>query len=72
MSIRFQRRVTIFPGIVINFGKSGFNSVTFGCRFFSLNVGRDGTYFNSSLAGTGIRYRKRLDKTTSTKSNDKN
>lgn len=70
MQVRFHRRVRLVPGLYINFGKTGFTSITIGGPWLSLNVGRTGVYLNSSLVGTGLRFRKRLDKATSTNKTD--
>lgn len=63
MSLRFQKRIRVLPFVWLNFGKTGFTSITIGGRFVSLNVGKRGVYLNGSLVGTGLRYRKRIDKT---------
>ncbi|TOP83771.1 DUF4236 domain-containing protein [Vibrio parahaemolyticus] len=60
--VRFQKRIKIFPGVHLNFGKRGFMSVTLGTRWVSVNIGRGGWYLNGSLVGTGLRVRKRLDR----------
>lgn len=58
--LRFRKRVMVFPFVWLNFGVSGFNSVTLGVRGLSLNIGRSGVYFTLSIIGTGISYRKQL------------
>jgi|GEM_PF-1547778 len=60
MSIRFRRSVTIFPGVQLNFGKSGI-SLSFGRRGATVTVGQRGTYGNVGLPGTGLSYRTRVD-----------
>ena len=53
MGVRFRRRLTLFPGVTLNFSKSGI-STTFGVPGASVNVGKDGVFFNAGIPGTGI------------------
>ena len=53
MGVRFRRRLTLFPGVRLNFSKSGV-STTFGVPGASVNVGKDGVFFNAGIPGTGI------------------
>jgi hypothetical protein len=62
--IRFHKRIKLFPGLYLNFGKRGFMSVTIGSKWVSVNIGRAGWYLNGALVGTGLRARKRLDKSS--------
>lgn len=61
MGLNFRKRVSILPGLSLNFGKRG-TSVTIGKRGASINIGKNGTYANVGVPGTGISYRERLDK----------
>lgn len=61
MGLNFRKRVTILPGLTLNFGKRG-TSVTIGKRGASVNIGKNGAYANVGVPGTGISYRERLDK----------
>ncbi|UTZ44561.1 DUF4236 domain-containing protein [Vibrio campbellii] len=66
MAIRFRKRINL--GLVkLNFGKTGFTSLTIGGRWLSLSIGRRGTYLNGSLVGSGFSFRKRLTKLASQK-----
>ncbi|MCG7545396.1 MULTISPECIES: DUF4236 domain-containing protein [Pseudoalteromonas] len=67
MSIRFQKRVKVLPFLWLNFSKTNF-SVTIGGKFLKLNIGRKGIWFTGSLAGSGISYRKKLNKKQTQKS----
>jgi len=58
--MRFRRRQRILPGVYINFSSSGI-STTLGGRGASINIGRNGTYLNTSIPGTGLYNRQRLD-----------
>ena len=59
MGLRFQRRVTLFPGVRLNFSRRGI-STTIGPRGASLNFGRSGTTLNVGVPGTGLSLRKKL------------
>ncbi len=57
--MRFRRRTKLFPGVVLNFSKSGV-STTFGVKGANVNFGRDGAFLNTGLPGTGLYDRKRI------------
>lgn len=61
MGLNFRKRVTILPGLTLNFGKRG-TSVTVGKRGTSMTFGKNGTYANVGIPGTGISYRERISK----------
>lgn len=61
MGFRFQKRISILPGVRLNLSKSG-ASWSFGPRGASVNVGKRGVYGTVGLPGTGLSYRERLDK----------
>ncbi|MCH8493581.1 MAG: DUF4236 domain-containing protein [Idiomarina sp.] len=61
MAFRFQRRVTLIPGLRLNFGKRGV-SVSAGIRGANITAGRRGVHGNMGAPGTGLSYRTRLDK----------
>lgn len=65
MGIRFTRRITIFPGVRLNFSKSGV-SLSVGPRGSSVTFGKRGIFGNLGIPGTGLSYRKRLDAPSST------
>lgn len=60
MALRFRRSVKILPGLKLNIGKSGINSVTIGKRGASVTAGKKGVYGNVGAPGTGISYRSKL------------
>lgn len=60
MGFRFRRSVKLFPGVRLNFSRSGI-STTIGIRGASMTVGGRGTYVNVGVPGTGISYRERID-----------
>jgi len=57
MGWSFRRVFTIFPGVRINFSKSGI-SISFGTRGFRWGVGPRGKRTELSIPGTGIFFRK--------------
>lgn len=58
--MRFRRKAKLFPGVYLNFSKSGI-STTIGVPGASINFGKKGTYLNTGIPGTGIYDRQRLD-----------
>lgn len=61
MGFRFQKRVTLFPGLRLNLSKSGV-SMSAGPRGASVTVGKNGVYGNVGIPGSGLSWRERLDK----------
>ena len=59
MSLRFQRRLKIAPGVRLNMSLGGI-SVTTGVRGASLTFSRRGVHANLGLPGSGLYYRTRL------------
>lgn len=57
--MRFRRRVKLFPGVTLNFSKTGI-STTVGVPTASVNFNKQGTFLNTGLPGTGIYDRKRI------------
>lgn len=53
--IRFWKRIKIFPGVYLNFGKKGM-SISFGPRGFKYTVGTKGKRVSAGLPGTGLYY----------------
>lgn len=47
--MRFRRRVKLFPGVTLNFSKTGI-STTVGVPGASLNFNKHGTFLNTSLS----------------------
>jgi hypothetical protein len=59
MGSRFQKRISLFPGIRLNLSKSG-ASLTFGKPGLSVNLGKDGATGNLGIPGTGLSYREKI------------
>lgn len=57
--MKFRKRVKLFPGVTLNFSKTGI-STTFGVPGASVNFNKQGTFLNTGLPGTGIYDRKRI------------
>lgn len=51
--MRFRRKAKLFPGVYLNFSKSGI-STTIGVPGASINLGKQGTYLNTGIPGTGL------------------
>ena len=56
--MRFRRRAKLFPGVYLNFSKSGISTI--GVRGASINIGKQGTYLNTGIPGTGIYDRQKI------------
>src|SRR5438445_8092328 len=56
MGLRYRRRVKLFPGFSLNFGRSGLTSVSAGVRGAHYTVGRRGPRATVGLPGTGLSY----------------
>ncbi len=59
--MRFSKRITLFPGFRLNFGKTGV-SATVGPRGCSIGIGKRGMFLSTSIPGTGVSYREPLSK----------
>ena len=60
VSLRFQRRIQVFPGVRLNVGLRGV-STSLGVPGASLTVGKRGVHANLGAPGTGLSYRTRID-----------
>jgi hypothetical protein len=59
MGFRFQKRISILPGVRINLSKGGV-STSLGPRGADVNIGRNGVTTNAGIPGTGLSYRSKL------------
>lgn len=59
MSFRFRKSVTLFPGVRLNFSKTGI-SVSAGVPGVTVNLGRQGAALTLGFPGTGVSYRTQL------------
>jgi hypothetical protein len=60
MGLRFRRSVRLFPGVRLNFSRSGV-STSIGVRAATMTFGLRGAYANVGIPGSGLSYRTRLD-----------
>ena len=58
MGFRFQKRISILPGVRINLSKSG-ASASVGPRGADVNIGPHGVTTNAGIPGTGLSYRQK-------------
>ena len=65
MAWNYRKRINILPGVRLNVSKRGF-STTFGVRGASITTGKNGTYLNTSIPGTGIYKRQKISETNNT------
>jgi hypothetical protein len=59
VGFRFQKRISLLPGVRINLSKSGV-STSLGPRGADVNIGKDGVTANAGIPGTGLSYRQKL------------
>jgi hypothetical protein len=59
MGFRFQKRMSVLPGLRINLSKRG-ASASLGPRGADVNIGRDGITTNAGIPGTGLSYRSKV------------
>lgn len=57
--MRFRRRVKLFPGVYLNFSKTGI-STTVGVPGASINFSKQGSFLNTGIPGTGIYDRQKI------------
>jgi len=58
--MRFRKRVKVFPGFYLNFSSAGVSS-TLGVKGVNVNFSKKGTYLNTSIPGTGLYNRQRIE-----------
>lgn len=61
MGLRFRQILRLAPGLKLNIGKKGLNSLSLGRSGATLNIGRKGLHGAVGLPGTGLSYRARLE-----------
>ena len=60
MGWRFRKSIRILPGVRINIGKKGVNSISLGKRGATLNVSDHGTRVTLGMPGTGLSYSEKI------------
>ena len=71
MAWNFRRRVKIAPGVHLNFSKSG-ASTSIGPKGAKITFGKNGTYMNTSIPGTGLYSRQKIGGSKNESSNVNN
>lgn len=61
MAWQYRRRKKVAPGVYLNIGKHGYSTTIKGMKGLSVTMGDHGTYLNTSIPGTGLYNRQRLD-----------
>jgi len=56
MGFRIRKSVKIAPGVKLNIGKKGINSVSIGGHGYTKNISKHGTRTTVGIPGTGISY----------------
>lgn len=56
MGFRFRKSVKILPGVRVNLGNKGVNSVSVGTRGAKVNFGKKGVRSTVGINGTGLSY----------------
>lgn len=59
MGLYWRRSTKIFPGVRINWSKSG-PSISMGPKGAKVNIGKRGTYVSGGIPGTGLYYRQKV------------
>lgn len=59
MAWNYRKRVKLFPGVYLNFSKSGM-STSIGPKGVKFTFGKNGTYLNTSIPGTGLYSRQKI------------
>lgn len=60
--MNYRKRIEITPGVYANISNRGV-STSFGDKGFSVTTGPRGSYVNTSISGTGIYFRRKIDET---------
>ena len=59
MAWNYRKRIKIAPGIYLNLSKGGV-STSIGPKGAKISIGKNGTYLNTSIPGTGLYSRTKL------------
>lgn len=61
MAWRYRKRTKIAPGVYLNTGKNSVSTTMKIGRGQSITIGKNGTYLNTSIPGTGLYNRQRIE-----------
>lgn len=60
MGWRFRKRIKVAPGTYVNLSKSGASTTFKPAKGISISTGKDGTYLNTGIPGSGIYNRQKI------------
>lgn len=60
MGIRYRKKVKVFPGVYLNLSKSGVSTTLKAGKGVSVSMGKNGTYLNTGIPGTGLYSRQKI------------
>ena len=60
MGLRYRKRVKVAPGVYLNLSKSGVSTTLKAGKGVSVSMGKNGTYLNTGIPGTGIYSRQKI------------
>ena len=64
MGLRYRKRVKVAPGVYLNLSKSGVSTTLKAGKGVSVSMGKNGTYLNTGIPGTGLYSRQKISGTT--------
>lgn len=64
MGVRYRKRVKVAPGVYLNLSKSGVSTTLKAGKGVSVSMGKNGTYLNTGIHGTGLYSRQKISGTT--------
>lgn len=60
MGLRYRKRVKVAPGVYLNLSKSGVSTTLKAGKGVSVSMGKNGTYLNTGIPGTGLYSRQKI------------
>lgn len=70
MGIRYRKRVKVAPGVYLNLSKTGVSTTIKAVKGVSVNIGKNGTYLNTGIPGTGLYSRNKISSSNKTTTGD--
>lgn len=64
MGLRYRKRVKVAPDVYLNLSKSGVSTTLKAGKGVSVSIGKNGTYLNTGIPGTGLYSRQKISGTT--------
>ena len=72
MGLRYRKRVKVAPGVYTNLSKSGVSTTLKAGKGPSVSMGKNGTYLNTGIPGTGLYSRQKISGNTMKKKSKAN